>query len=391
MTRDGYSSPLPQYPTDHVGPDPFRCLFYGVQATGNGHIYRYRGISRELIKRQFLVRSVAIGQELFAKNAPTDSWMKGLSFDVDEKGIHFLQTLAHGLEEMPKYLRAVDRVAELIEQSQCPTVLSDFEPLTSRAAMELSLPLFLLDNQTSVFCPARRGKRHRALIHLARWFTKFWYGIKSLQHASRIFTVSLSPEQPGLPNQVVVPAPVRQEILDLHPVRGQHAVIYASFGSIPPELFHAAATTHRNLEIRVHVPDPPNQVQAPSPNLIIRKAPSSEFLNDLRTCGAVIAQAGFMTSAEAALLGKPVAMVPLQGQFEQILNGMEFERLGVGRVFQNYGTSLLDWVVAHRNQSQVSKEVVNWLGAGIAAVANTLEQSVLDVGTRRVANRTMGN
>jgi uncharacterized protein (TIGR00661 family) len=360
--------------TSSVVRQPRSPTFYGVQATGNGHIYRYRGIAAGLRDCGWPVVSAAVGQEQFARNAGTNHWMLGLSFDVGSKHIRITQTLARGLRDLPGYVHSVERVVEWMEDARARVAVSDFEPLTSRAAVDAGLPLLILDNQTSVFCRSRRRKRHHALVALARTFTSLWYGIKPLARFHSMVTVSLSPELPGLDGQVVVPAPVRHEILDLHPVAGDHVVLYASFGGIPPELLQAAATTHQDLEIRIHVPDPPADLDRVPPNVVIRKAPSPVFLEDVRTAGGIIAQAGFMTSAEAALLGKPVAMVPLRGQFEQILNGMEFERLGIGKVFPDYGPDLLTWIGANRNRPRTDSEVTMWLGRGVDATVQVVDE-----------------
>jgi uncharacterized protein (TIGR00661 family) len=366
--------PAPDPQEAVVGPSALPEIFYGVQATGNGHIYRYRGIAAGLRDAGWPITSIAVGQEQFARPAGTTHWSHGLSFDVSSHGIHFTHTLGHALQDLPGYLRQTEYLAQLMEECSARAVICDFEPLSSRAALDTRTPLLIVDNQTSVFCRSRRSGKHRALVQLARLFTTFWYGPKSIAGCHSVVTVSLSPEQPGLDQQLVVPPPVRHEILSLHPVRGNHAVLYTSFGTIPEELLQAASTTHRDLEIRIHVPHPPGpEVQIP-PNILIRQAPSLDFLEDIRTAGAIIAQAGFMTSAEAALLGKPVAMVPLHGQFEQILNGLEFERLGVGCVFQDYGAPLLDWVRENRNQSRTAPELQTWLGNGVDSVVSALNR-----------------
>jgi uncharacterized protein (TIGR00661 family) len=376
----------------HVGQTP---IFFGVQATGNGHIYRYRGISEGLRGMGWSVVSAAVGQEQFACSAGTNYWMRGLSFVVGTHGINLGKTVSGGLEDLPIYLRKVDRMCDMLEESNAPAVVCDYEPLTARAAVECRLPLVILDNQTSVFCRSRRSKRHHALVALARSFTALWYGIKSLHRSHRIVTVSLSPEVPGFTQQKVVPAPIRHDILGLEPIRGNHAVLYASFGAIPPELLMAASTTHQDLEIRVHVPQTPPEGTRLPPNVIVRQAPSPLFLEDVRTAGAIIAQAGFMTSAEAAFLGKPLAMVPLRGQFEQILNGFEFERLGIGKVFRDYGSDLMDWVRLHRNRPETDPNVVRWLGAGVDGAVTDLNECLKRVmegyaGSQRIPKSVAG-
>jgi uncharacterized protein (TIGR00661 family) len=55
------------------------------------------------------------------------------------------------------------------------------------------------------------------------------------------------------------------------------------------------------------------------------------FLNDLASAKAVIATAGFTLISEALFLRKPYLALPMQGQFEQQLNGHQLSQLGYGK------------------------------------------------------------
>jgi uncharacterized protein (TIGR00661 family) len=64
----------------------------------------------------------------------------------------------------------------------------------------------------------------------------------------------------------------------------------------------------------------------------VRMMPFSqqEFIDDLRTAQAVVANGGFSLMSEAVHLGVPMLTVPLAGQFEQELNARYLEQLGYG-------------------------------------------------------------
>ena len=65
-------------------------------------------------------------------------------------------------------------------------------------------------------------------------------------------------------------------------------------------------------------------------NLILKKFNEKEFIKDLASCKALIANGGFCTITEAVQLGKPVLSVPIKKQFEQILNAIFVDKLGYG-------------------------------------------------------------
>ncbi len=54
------------------------------------------------------------------------------------------------------------------------------------------------------------------------------------------------------------------------------------------------------------------------------------FIADLASCRGVIAAGGFTLMGEAVYLKRPMLAVPLEGQFEQILNARYLDKLGYG-------------------------------------------------------------
>jgi hypothetical protein len=61
------------------------------------------------------------------------------------------------------------------------------------------------------------------------------------------------------------------------------------------------------------------------------KAPSTAgFLQDLASCKAVMATAGFTLITEALHLKKPYLALPMTGQFEQAVNALFLEKINCG-------------------------------------------------------------
>ena len=76
----------------------------------------------------------------------------------------------------------------------------------------------------------------------------------------------------------------------------------------------------------------------------LRYRPFSEthFIEDLRTARAVIGGGGFTTMGECVYLHKPMLSIPIEGQFEQILNARYLEREGFGRYASEVTPAVLD-------------------------------------------------
>ena len=65
-------------------------------------------------------------------------------------------------------------------------------------------------------------------------------------------------------------------------------------------------------------------------NLVFREFSETGFVDDLRTARAVIAGGGFSLMSEAVSLHVPMLSVPLERQFEQMLNAQYLSALGYG-------------------------------------------------------------
>ena len=65
------------------------------------------------------------------------------------------------------------------------------------------------------------------------------------------------------------------------------------------------------------------------------------FLADLVSARGVITGGGFSLLSEAVYLGKPVLSIPLQGQFEQLMNARYLEREGFGMCAETINAATL--------------------------------------------------
>ena len=65
-------------------------------------------------------------------------------------------------------------------------------------------------------------------------------------------------------------------------------------------------------------------------NLVYKKFNEKEFYRDISSAKAIITNGGFTVISEALYLSKPILVLPIQHQFEQILNGRFVESLDAG-------------------------------------------------------------
>ena len=72
-------------------------------------------------------------------------------------------------------------------------------------------------------------------------------------------------------------------------------------------------------------------------NIHLRTFSRHNFINDLKTCSGVIANAGFTLTSETLYLGKKLLVKPLAGQLEQTSNALALQQLNMGMVMQRLG------------------------------------------------------
>ena len=69
-------------------------------------------------------------------------------------------------------------------------------------------------------------------------------------------------------------------------------------------------------------------------NVAFKEPSLDEFMRDLVSAKAIIANAGFSLISEALHLGKPYLAMPVKSQFEQIFNAYYINQMGYGAYWE---------------------------------------------------------
>ena len=77
-------------------------------------------------------------------------------------------------------------------------------------------------------------------------------------------------------------------------------------------------------------------------NLLFRKFNEKQLYDDFKSAKCVITNGGFSFITEALQLEKPVLSIPVNKQFEQILNAIYIDRLGYGEHHDKINQEILD-------------------------------------------------
>jgi uncharacterized protein (TIGR00661 family) len=286
-------------------------IFYGICGEGMGHA----GRSIALIERL-----VAIGHDVTIFTfADALHLLSRSGYDVHEiDGLRFSTTSSGGvsplgtLQNFAKFLlhrnRSLDVVLGRAIKEQPDLFITDFEPLTALAAASLDAPCISVDNQHKFCGPIGHQLPFglRAYCRAAGVFVERWI------RRPRQCIVAVFHDCPSTPHYRRVNTLLRDRMACLSPSAGDHVLIYAR-GEVGMRLVRAAESLPERLIVY--------GCRGRGASNVTYKATSyDEFAADLASCRAVICTAGQQLIGEAAYFSKPMLVVPIPRQHEQVIN-----------------------------------------------------------------------
>ena len=302
-------------------------ILYGVVGEGMGHATRSRVLLESLVK-QHEVHIVVSGraQKYLAERFAQVHGIWGLTISYENNHVKTWQTVLENLKgAVTGWPKNVREYFELVHEFRPDVVISDFESFSYLFAKNRFLPVVSVDNMQILNRAAHdpsllRG--HEDAFEVSRSIVK-----SKLPGAFHYLVTTFF--YPALRKQrtTLVPSILRPEILAAKPERGDHLLVYqtATSNSALPAILAESKVPCRIYGLRRDLKE--EQVEG---NLTYCPFSEGKFIEDLRTCRAVIAGGGFTLMSESVYLHKPMLSIPIEGQFEQTLNALYLQRLGYG-------------------------------------------------------------
>jgi uncharacterized protein (TIGR00661 family) len=302
-------------------------ILYGVVGEGMGHATRSRVLLEQLVKKHE-VHIVVSGRakDYLAKRFENVHKIWGFTIAYEGNSVKNLETVLQNLKgAITGWPENIRQYFKLIDEFQPDAVISDFESFSYLFAMNHFLPCISVDNMQVI----NRCSHEPALVagnedafELTRSIVKakvpgcFHYLVTTF------FYPPVRKERTTL-----APPILRQEILDAKPEAGEHLLVYqtSTTNTQLPEILKMTGIPCRIYGLRRDLTQ-----DETDKNLTYRPFSEPRFIDDLRTCRAVIAGGGFTLMGEAVYLHKPMLSVPVKGQFEQVLNALYLAQLGYG-------------------------------------------------------------
>lgn len=321
-----------------------RTIFI-VQGEGRGHLSQSVALKEYLEEAGHSVEAVFVGsnpareipayyQDLFRGKlkAFSSPWFLRTP---NKKGIYVGRTLLYNLFRGPLYLREVRRMRKEISILK-PDVIFNFYDVVGALAMSGISPDIRRIGIGHHFFLHLDGYRCKGGKDIHRMLLKIHTGL-IMKSCDRVLALSFR-DQPGNEKITVVPPLVRRQFRDASYEGGENYLVYLlKEGFILDFISMARENPRLRFDVFSDLP-----VDTPVPDGIrLHRVNDREFGEKMKKCRGVITTAGFDTAAEAACLGIPLAVIPLENHFEQVCNSRDVERSGLGIVMEKYNMESL--------------------------------------------------
>ncbi len=304
-------------------------ILYGVVGEGMGHAMRSRVVLEHLIAQGHELEIMASGRatDFLAKHFDGVNRIHGLHMIYEENRVRRGKTLwsnvLTGATGTPKNIAAY---FDLIKDFTPELVISDFESWTYLYAKTHRIPVLSIDNMQIInrcALPKDIVAGEESAFQIAKAFVK-----GKLPFCNHYFITTFMRPEIRKPDTSLHPPILRPEILAARKRAGDHLLVYQT-GEGNDALADALAKT--GLECRIYGMRRGIEYEQNEGNLRYRPFSEAGFIDDLASCKGVIAGGGFTLMGEAVYLHKPMLAVPLEHQFEQVLNARYLERVGFGK------------------------------------------------------------
>jgi uncharacterized protein (TIGR00661 family) len=304
-------------------------VLYGVTGEGMGHAMRSSVVLEHLIGAGHSVEIMASGRAaaFLGKRFDGVNTIHGLHMILEENQVRMGKTLwsnvINGLLGVPGNIAAY---FDLIADFEPEVVISDFESWSYFYGRNHRIPILSIDNMQVIdrcTLPDDITEGISVAFQLTKTFIK-----AKLPECDAYYITTFFHPPPRKPNTFLFPPILRPEILaaKASAVTGEHLLVYQAGAN--EALCAALAASGEPAHVYGMRPGATEETR--EGNLVFKPFSEAGFITDLATSRGVIAGGGFTLMGEALYLGKPMLAVPLEGQFEQMLNSRYLDREGYG-------------------------------------------------------------
>lgn len=351
-------------------PSGQRKFIFLVQGEGRGHMTQAIGLYQMLSSAGHEIIHIFIGKSsrrevpaYFFKAFDTNvEPLESPNFitDPENKAIRLSASIMYNIQFLNHYRKSLNRIHQVVQETSPDVIINFYDFLGGfynlfykhKARFIAVGHQFLTDHPDFPFAPGKPLDKQLFLIN------------NRLNSLGAFKKIALSfrpylPERVG--NMVVAPPILRKEIFDRDAKKGNFLLGYMVNDGYSQEII----SWHQdNPGVPIHCfwdkkGEP--EVKKIDETLTFHQLDADKFLEYMTACLGLMTTAGFESVCEAMLLGKPVLLVPVSGQYEQACNAIDASRSGAGIRDEYFNISrFLDYLPTYKDtRSDFSK----WLSA----------------------------
>jgi len=318
-----------------------------VQGTGSGHLSRSAGIV-EVLRKAGCEVDVALAASRY-----TDSQLEALQFPLPK---FRYPGIAKRMDGCGKFsLRGSIWDSHPIKGAiktyfsnlrQYDAIVSDCEPISSVVAAASGVPVVHASHHAALLYPETPTEEIKTMKSFAMRLL--------IQGMAGISTGVLPFHFKPFNDAIVPPLLSAQIATGRHTDRGHYLVYLPSYNS--DKLIERLQSF--NL-VKFFLVSKDVKEATEQGNVTVVPLGKEVFIELLLSCTGVITGGGFTTSAEALHLGKKLAVIPSQGNWEQESNACAVEQLGGKRLpdilgnSQQFGEAMHEWLSSDNHQEPV--------------------------------------
>ena len=258
----------------------------------------------------------------------------------DNRSVSNTATLLGVFGKLPKYFRILRQLDDIVRETQPDVIINFFEPMAAFYAITRRQrpPVVAIGHQFMFQHPSYVRAPHLWKQLLSMKIYTWLLGARASKLALSLY------EAPNLPKQRIIVGPpiLRKQLFQLKSnPNGDFVLVYLLNHGYAEQII---AWSAKNLQTKLHCfydkPDAPTKFQH-SPSLTFHKLDGEKFLQMMAQCRHVVCTAGFESVSEAAWLGKPLFLVPVENHVEQQVNAIDAEKFGIGLAEKSFNLDRL--------------------------------------------------
>jgi uncharacterized protein (TIGR00661 family) len=258
----------------------------------------------------------------------------------DSRAVSNTATLLGVFGNLPTYFRILRQLDAIVAETQPDVILNFFEPMAAFYALTRFRrpPVVAIGHQFMFQHPGyvRAPQLWKQLLSM-KLYTRL-LGARATKLALSLYTA------PDLPAKRIVVGPpiLRKQLFSLtaNP-NGDFVLVYLLNHGYADQII---AWSAKNPQTKLHCfydkPNAPTEFQQ-SPSLTFHRLDGEKFLQMMAECRHVVCTAGFESVSEAAWLGKPLFLVPVENHVEQQVNALDAQQFGIGIAEKNFNLDRL--------------------------------------------------